>query len=72
MYFKHSKNEVYKDALDWGKKNIIGKNKYNNKIFDGRNAEFVKNSFTENLGKSDLIYAKIDVLNNIKSTWIMI
>ena len=63
-------NQPQKEAADkvllWGKKNIIGSFTYQNEAFSGKTATFVKNSFTENLRRGDLFFAKVDVLNNIK------
>lgn len=63
-------NQPQKEAADkvllWGKKNIIGFFTYQNEAFGGKTASFVKNSFTENLRRGDLFFAKVDVLNNIK------
>ena len=63
-------NQPQKEAADkvllWGKKNIIGSFTYQNEAFSGKTASFVKNSFTENLRRGDLFFAKVDVLNNIK------
>ena len=64
--FIKDKNECYTQAVDYGKQNIIGKYTYSNDAFKGKTALFVRNSFTENLKKNDLLFAKIDVLTNIK------
>ena len=64
--FKQPQKEAANKALLWGKKNIIGSYTYQNEAFGGKTASFVKNSFTENLRRGDLFFAKVDVLNNIK------
>ena len=58
-------NKAYDELLKWGMENIIGKVTYSNKAFNGRKATFVRNSFTENMGKGSLFFTKADVLNNI-------
>ena len=58
MKLLNDKDETYKRVLQWGKQNIIGKYTYSNPAFGNETATFVKNSFTENMGKGDLFYAK--------------
>lgn len=64
--FEQPQKEASDKVLLWGRKNIIGSFTYKNEAFGGKTASFVKNSFTENLRRGELLFAKIDVLNNIK------
>lgn len=64
--FNQPQKEAANKVLLWGRKNIIGSFTYQNEAFGGKIAVFVRNSFTENLGRGDLFFAKVDVLNNIK------
>ena len=56
-----------KNILEYGKKHIIGKIEYHSSVFEGTNkAIFVKNSITENTRYGELMFVKIDILNNIE------
>ncbi len=61
-----TQKDSYKNILEYGKKNIIGKVSYTNKAFKGKTAIFTRQSVAHNLGYGELFYAKVDVLNNIK------
>ena len=59
--------EIARNTLEYGRKNIIGKYKFDDSVFGGVSAKFTRNSFQENLRYGEAFNDKVEMIKKIDS-----